>query len=297
MDDTMIEAYGKPTEEVKKLWNSISETSDIATVIATGQQYTKVKSTFLTNRLSLPTYIIADQGTVIYSTKANEILQTFWLPCDEVAPIVEEFLAKGGQPEFIRISTPEIMFAYDCKQARDFFASTKQKNVIFGKDLLHVIKHGHYTKVILMNTPELVDDLVLFSANASTLMAVNTGETKYGGCHYHRFEVVSSNKKIGLEELLKLSGDFPNNTAPINIIGLGDEHSDFGIAEATVGINLTPQNIGSFAIIQNNTKGGIALTKDCDNLVTCMGYPDRLMKVPGVKENGWVEAVNTWLKA
>jgi len=297
MDDTMIEAYGKPTEEVEKLWNEISQTSDIVTVIATGQQYVKVKSNFLANHLALPTYIIADQGTVIYSTKENEIKKSFWLPPDEVAPIVREFLAKGGQPEFIRIITPEIVFAYDCQQARDFFTSTKQKNVIYGKDLMHIIEHGHYTKVILMNTPELVDELVLFSANANTLMAVNTGETKYGNCHYHRFEVVSSNKKIGLEELLKISCDFPNNTTPVSILGLGDEHSDFGLAEGAIGINLTPPNIGSFAIIQNGTKGGEALTKDCENLATCMGYTERLMKVSSVKENGWAEAVSAWLKA
>ena len=297
MDDTMIEAYGKPTKEVKKLWNEISESSDIVTVVATGQQYTKVKSTFLANRLALPSYITADQGAVIYNTKTNEILKSFWLPCDEVLPIVTEFFEKGGQPEFIRICTPHTIFAYDCKEARDFFISTKQKNVIYGKDLLHVIKYGHYTKVILMNTPEMVDELVLFSANANTLMAVNTGETKYGDCHYHRFEVVSSNKKIGLEELLKISSDFPNNTIPVNILGLGDEHSDFGLAQATIGINLTPDNIGSFAIIQNNTKGGLALTKDCENLATCMGYPERLIKVHVIKENGWVEAVNTWLEA
>ena len=296
MDDTMIEAYGKPTEEVKKLWNKISESPDIVTVIATGQQYTKVKSTFLANHLPLPTYIIADQGTVLYSTKINEILKTFWLPCDEVFPIVTEFLEKGGQPEFIRICTPEIIFAYDCKQARDFFNSTKQKNVIYGKDLLHVIKYGHYTKVILVNTPEMVDELVLFSANANTLMAVNTGETKYGDCHYHRFEVVSSNKKIGLEELLKISIDFPNNTIPVNILGLGDEHSDFGLAQATIGINLTPDNIGSFASIQNNTKGGLALAHDCESLSICIGYPDRLIKASSIKEDGWVKAVNAWLE-
>ena len=79
MDDTMIEAYGKPTDVVRNLWNGLSEDPNICLVVATGQQYMKVKSTFLGNGLVLPDYIIADQGTVIYSTHENKILKSLLL--------------------------------------------------------------------------------------------------------------------------------------------------------------------------------------------------------------------------
>jgi len=295
MDDTMIEAYGKPTDVVKKRWNELSKDPETCLVVATGQQYMKVKSTFLGYGLALPSYIIADQGTVIYSNLENKILATFSLPSAEVSLIFDKFFDMGGDLKFVRIYTPNMVFAFDCDIAREFFASTNQKNVIYGINLEHIIRNGVYTKVILMNTSDIVDNLVHYSMNSNTLLAVNTGATKYGNCNYHRFEIVSSNKKVALEYLLKESCKFPENPEPIEILCLGDEKSDFGLAQVALGINLYPKNSGHFAIITTNTKGNDQLRNDAEELAKAIGYSNNAFSVGSVKEDGWDSAISHWL--
>lgn len=292
MDDTLISAYGTPTESVRTKWNELAENPEVCLIVATGQQFMKVKSTFLGNGLTLPDYIIADQGTVIYSTRDNRILKTFHLPTNDVAPIVQKFFDENGEKQFMRIYTPEMIFAYDCEIARKFFADTNQKNVLFGTNLEHIIENGKYTKVILMNTAEKVDRLVLHSLNSNTLMAVNTGETKYGNCHYHRFEIVSSNKKAALEYLLTLDCDFPNNEKPIELIGLGDEKSDFGLAQVAMAVNLYPDNTGNFVVVDTGTRGNEQLKVDVKNLATAIGYDNQVMITGNVAEDGWVSAIS-----
>lgn len=294
MDDTMIEAYGKPTEEVRVLWNFLSEDPEICLVVATGQQYMRVKSVFLANDMSLPDYIISDQGTVIYSTKENKILSTFWLPARDVAPIYDEFLKMEGKKAFVRIYTPDMIFAYNCDEARKFFTETNQKNVIFGENIEHIIKNGLYTKVILMNKADVVDKLVLYSMNSNTLLAVNTGETKYGNCHYHRFEIVSSNKKVALENLLALTSEFPNNNGPIDILCLGDEKSDFGLAQVAFSLNLYPNCKGYFAVIGSGTQGNLQLKADTELLARTLGFESNVILAPDVKSDGWKFAVEQW---
>jgi len=295
MDDTMIEAYGKPTDVIKKRWNELSKDPENCLVVATGQQYMKVKSAFLGNGLALPSYIIADQGTVIYSNLENKILTTFSLPSADVSLVVEKFFEMGGEKKFMRIYTPHMVFAFDCDTAHEFFTSTNQKNVLYGTNLEHIIKNGVYTKVILMNTADVVDNLVHYSMNSNTLLAVNTGATKYGNCNYHRFEIVSSNKKVALEYLLKESCQFPENPEPIEIICLGDEKSDFGLAQVALGVNLYPENVGHFAIITTNTKGNIQLRNDVEELAMAIGYNHNAFSVGSVKEDGWDSAISHWL--
>lgn len=296
MDDTMIEAYGKPTEAVKKRWNELSEDPENCLVVATGQQYMKVKSAFLGHGLALPAYIIADQGTVIYSNIENKILATFSLPSKDVSPIFKKFFELGGDMEFVRIYTPNTIFAFDCEVAREFFTSTNQKNVIYGTNLEHIIRNGVYTKVILMNTADVVDNLVHYSMNANTLLAVNTGATKYGNCNYHRFEIVSSNKKVALEYLLKETCGFPENSEPIEILCLGDERSDFGLAQVALSVNLYSENVGNFAIITSNTKGNQQLRADVDELAKALGYAGNVFYAGSVREDGWDFAVSYWLE-
>lgn len=294
MDDTLIKAYGKPTDLVKKTWNELSNAPETCLIVATGQQYLKVKSTFLGNGLTLPTYIISDQGTVIYSTKENKVLKSFFLPSDEVVPIVKKFFEENGEKQFMRIYNPEMVFAFDCEIARKFFSDTNQKNVIFGTNLEHIIEKGMYTKVILMNTAEKVDELVLHSLNSNTLMAVNTGETKYGNCHYHRFEIVSSNKKVALETLLAHDCDFPKNEEPIEIICLGDEKSDFGLAQVAMAVNLYPENVGHFVVVNTGTRGNHQLKADAENLAKAIGHEDKVFLTGDVSEDGWVAAISKW---
>lgn len=296
MDDSMIKAYGKVTKAIRDLWNKLSKDENVCLVVATGQQFMKVKSTFLANGLAIPDYIISDQGTVIYCTKENKILTTFWLPSEDVVVIYEEFFKLGGEDGFVRIYTPETIFAYDCEMARDFFTKTNQKNVLYGRNLRHIIQNGAYTKVIMMNTVDKVDELVLHSMNSNTLMAVNTGETKYGNCHYHRFEITSSNKKVALEYLLAHVCGFPNNEEPIDILCIGDEKSDFGLAQVAMATNLYPENQGKFAIICNNTKGNVQLKEDCEILAKSIGYQEKIILAPDVNSDGWKVAVEDWYK-
>lgn len=296
MDDTMIEAYGKPTDAVKKCWNELSKDPENCLVVATGQQYMKVKSVFLSHGLALPAYIIADQGTVIYSNIENKILTTFSLPSVEVSPIVDKFFEMGGDMKFVRIYTPNTVFAYDCDVAREFFTATKQKNVLYGTNLKHIVKNGAYTKVILMNTSDVVDNLVHYSMNSNTLLAVNTGATKYGNCNYHRFEIVSSNKRVALEYLLRETCCFPENPEPIELLCLGDEKSDFGLAQVALDINLYPQNEGNFAVITTHTKGNEQLRDDVVDLANAIGFANNVLHVGDVKEDGWVTAVSKWLE-
>lgn len=295
MDDTLIAAYGEPTPEIKELWNQLSLDENVVLIIATGQQYMKVKSVFLTNGLVLPDYIISDQGSVIYSTKENKILKSFSLPTKEVVQLYEEFLRLGGTDEFVRIYNPEMIFAYDCDIARKFFKDTKQRNVMYGKSLRHILENGEYTKVIMMNSNEKVDNLVLYSLNSNTLMAVNTGKTNYGECDYYRFESISSNKKIALEKLLSIDCDFPNNKDDIDIICLGDEKSDYGLAQVALSLNLYPNNSGKFAVVKTDTVGNKQLLEDSINLAKSVGLVDKVVAVPSVKLNGWKQAVEEWL--
>ena len=295
MDDTMIVAYGKPTEPVKDCWNELSDRDDVKTVVATGQQFSKVKGTFLTNDLAMPDYIIADQGTTIFDPKRNEIIKTFLLPNDEVKPILGEFLKLGGTKPFVRIYTPEMAFAYNCPEAHQFFESTGQKNVMFGENLEYIIERGQYSKVILMNTQETVDRLVLYSVNANTLFAVNTGKTKYGNCNFFRFEIVSSDKKVALENLLNITEAFPGDGKAVNVLCLGDERSDFGLAQGALTANLYPESSGYFATIGNNTNGNVQLRAEVERLGVSLGLKDKCFSVPSVNENGWVVAVQRWL--
>ena len=91
MDDTLIRAYGNPTDVIKNCWNTLSD-EEIIRIVATGQSVAKTMTNFSKNDMNLPEYIIADQGTVIYNTTNNSVIKEFTLPNEEVSDVLKHFL-------------------------------------------------------------------------------------------------------------------------------------------------------------------------------------------------------------
>lgn len=286
MDDTLIQAHGNPTPETLQFWNSIG--SDVVKIIATGQTYTKVKNVFFNFGMTLPNYIIADQGTVIYDTKKDNVMKRFLLPNKPVYTVYKEFLRLGGKCEFARVNGSEIV-ATDCEQAREFFTKTSQ-SVIYVENIEHVIKTGQYSKIILMHERNIVDELVRFSANNNDLFAINTGETLYGKCGFCRLEMMKVDKYTSLDFLLKKM-----EATPIDIICLGDELSDFGLAKCALKANLCKDSKGKFVLIQTGTEGNKNLQKKVEELAMELGFIENFSTAPATCESGWKKAVEQWI--
>ena len=289
MDDTLIKHYGNVSERIRDLWNYLSKQEENCLVVATGQSYTKVTEKFLANGLNLPDYIVSNQGTVIYRPKEEEVMRVFTLDPNKVIPIVNRFLEIGGNERFIRINALNKIVAYDCEEARRFYREDPQSNVEFTKDLLNFIQKGVYTKLVLSAPLEVVEKMLTYPAKGVTIF--NSGETKYGREHYYRYEIVAGSKRLGLEYLFYLRRDFGAKT---HIICLGDEISDYGLAEAALVSNLVKNCTGYFSIIDSNSKGNSHLREAVEKKARMLRLEDHLIFAPSVENDGWESAIFEW---
>ena len=191
-----------------------------------------------------------------------------------------------------RYTNSSVIIAYDCQQAHSFFERTFQKDVVYVKNIEYVIKNGRYLKVIFMNNDELTNQLVRFSASRNNLFSFNTGVTSFGDCDYHRFEIMASDKYTAIQYLMGTM-----EVKGIDVISLGDETSDFGLAKFALTMNLFDNNKGFFAFIGSGTAGHILLEKESGELAAALGCKNRCKVYPNVMEDGWKIAVEEWLNA
>lgn len=292
MDDTMIKSYGTPTHEVRKLWNSIKTDNEIGLVIATGQSYTKVKETFSRNDMLLPDFIICNQGTVIYSSKEGKVIKKFIPDYEEVVSFLEKYVDLGGDKKYIRISTPSQVVVFDCKENRKFYEKNIQGDVVFRSDFWDVISEKEFTKIVCAAPEEVIKEAIKMQDDLKNLLVLSTGKTKFGNSGYSRVEITASNKRMALEYLLYFDYGFPESGNAIDMLCLGDELSDLCLAEVAININNYPESNGTFAIISNDTIGNNNLRVAVEKIAK----GDEVLVMPGVEENGWVKAVNHWLK-
>ena len=288
MDDTLIKAYGEPTPATRDFWNSLN--GKVIRVIATGQSVAKTCTNLSKFGMELPEFVIADQGTVIFDTKTGKTIKEFVLPNEEVYEVYKKFLLLGGKNQFARISSGKFIIAYDCELAHKFFEKTFQKDVLYVNNIDYVIKYGKYLKVIFMNEENPTNELVKLSSSMNNLFSYNTGKTSFGECGYHRFEVIASDKYNAIQYLMKTLG-----LEAIDVIGLGDEASDLGLAKFAFTMNLVDDNQGLFAIIGSNTNGNKLLRTDSMGIAAALGCIDKCKVYPNVDEDGWKKAVEEWL--
>ena len=289
MDDTLIKAYEQPTPETRDFWNTLKEST--VRIIATGQTVAKTMNNLSKSNMDLPEFIIADQGTVIYDTVNSRTIKEFVLPNDEVYEVLKQFYSLGGKDSFVRIGAGRVIIAYDFEQAHSFFERTFQKDVVYVENMEYVIQHGRYLKVILMGEEKLVDELVRFSSGRNNLFAFNTGKTSFGDCGFNRFEIMASDKYNAIKYLMDILG-----FEKFDVICLGDESSDLGLAKFALTMNLYENFKGTFAIISSNSHGNIQLKKECNELANVLGCSDKCKIYASITEDGWKAAVEEWLE-
>lgn len=294
MDDTMIKHYGKPSESVRNLWNQLSLGKKNLMVVATGQSHVKVIEKFIANSLNFPDYIIANQGTVIYKPNANKMLKVFYLTYEKVLPVLKHFLKIGGEEKYIRVCTLKKVIVFDCEESRAFYRKNPQSNVEFTSNIWEVLRRGKYTKLVLAAPFGVVEKALNFDIASDEVTLISSGETGFGNGNYYRLEISASNKKQAVEFLLTEWCKKNKNVNTLHLLGLGDEISDYGMAEVVLETNYRLNSTGFFTIVNSGSKGNSQLREKLKDKAISMDCVNRLIFVGSVEEDGWIKAVFEW---
>jgi len=304
-DDTLRPSYKAAAKEVVEIWNTLRY-SETLLVISTGRSYRKIKAELLKNNFDFPDYIISDQGTIITDCRTNTIIKKVTVPNKPVIEITQEFLRRNGRPEMIRVSNGEKLFAVDCPDATEFFCKNNEPDLILMdvENMYDFIYNGIYCKVLLMDSEEKVNSLLPFCEKYDNeILASSTGATNYGtssNIKNFRLELVNShagkyNSLMYLIEFMQDSGEIPRGNF-LELLAVGDEMSDLGLAECAIQKNSNPNMRGFFACIGNNTHGSKDLLRESMKIAGSINQTDKVLNVASVQENGAIDAINIWME-
>ena len=79
-----------------------------------------------------------------------------------------------------------------------------------------------------------------------------------------------------------------------DIICLGDEISDYGLAQVALDNNFRKDCTGYFAMIDSKAKGNQHLREEVEKEARVLNLEDHLIFAPSVENDGWESAILEW---
>ncbi len=136
----------------------------ISFVTATGRTNSYVRDTCKEHGIMPPRYIIADNGGTIYDNKNGEYIKRTTLKTNTRRGVLEEFIRLGGNPEDIRYTDGEYVYAADAEDVEKYYEKETSVKHEEAEKLIQAIfdEKSDITKVTLAGSRKLMKDIIKF---------------------------------------------------------------------------------------------------------------------------------------
>ena len=159
----------------------------------TGRTVGDILENLKKNNLRIPEILVGDNGANIYSTKQNQFLIKKSLDSQKVKTVINKFIQKGGNPELIRLTDGEYIYAVDTPNVQKYYK--QNKTVKYGKDVKELLEQmPEITKITLAGSENQMTDMADYVKNLDFWSDI--GATKFPNASYHNYRLDIADKNI-----------------------------------------------------------------------------------------------------
>lgn len=127
-------------------------------VPVTGRTVGDIKEEFKRGKIDLPKLIVGDNGANVYWTETGDFIIRKTLDSEKIRQIVEHYLQIGGNPDLIRYTDGERIFASSEETVKDYYAKSTVANSIEGIED-EILQSGDVTKITLTGPKEQMQEM------------------------------------------------------------------------------------------------------------------------------------------
>lgn len=152
--DGTLNLEDKQLNSIIKLINAIGGMF----VIVTGRTVGDIKEEFQRKKITLPKLIIGDNGANVYWTETEDFIIRKTLDSEKIRKIIEYYLQLGGNPDLIRYTDGEGIFASSEESVRHYYDKSSVAKCIEG--ISDRILHSEdITKITLAGTKKQMEQM------------------------------------------------------------------------------------------------------------------------------------------
>lgn len=147
-------------EQLNNIFHLI-ETMGGMVIPVTGRTVGDIENDLRKRKIKVPEIIVGDNGANIYHTKSGQFLIQKVLEHEKVLAIVEDFLKKGGNKDWIRYTNGSNIFASKTEEVKEYYKDSKM--AILQKDILKALENAKdITKITLAGSKESMEQCADF---------------------------------------------------------------------------------------------------------------------------------------
>lgn len=166
----------------------------------TGRTVGDIESDLRKRNIKVPEIIIGDNGSNIYHTRSGEFLVQRVLNHEKVLTIVDDFLKKGGNKDYIRYTNGRNIFASKTKEVKEYYKNSKM--AILQEDICEALsKAEDITKITLAGSKEKMEQSAEFVSSLDFWSDRNP--TKFPKREYQNYILDVSQKDVNKGEAVR----------------------------------------------------------------------------------------------
>lgn len=167
----------------------------------TGRTVGDILESLKKNHLMIPEILIGDNGANIYSTSNHEFLIKKTLDIEKVKTLIDNFISNGGNPEMIRLTNGEFIYAIDNPDVRKYYH--KSKSVKYCNNIQEAIESmPEITKVTLAGSKQQMEQMAEDSKKID--FWTDIGATKFPNKSPENYRLDVADKNINKGTAVKL---------------------------------------------------------------------------------------------
>lgn len=200
-----------------------------AVIPITGRTVGDIQEDLKNKKLKMPEIIVGDNGANIYSPVMKEFLIRKTLEHEKVVKIVDEFVKKGGNADFIRYTDGSKIFASNSEDVREYY---KDSTIVkYCDDILQNIEESeNINKVTLAGNEELIEGIAQYVEDLE--FWTDMDKTKFPRKDCFNFRLDISQKNINKGEAIR--GIIEQLRPRYGYMSVGNGNNDIAMFERTI---------------------------------------------------------------
>ena len=133
-------------------------------VPVTGRTVGDIKEDFKKRKIALPKLIVGDNGANVYWTETDEFIIRKTLAPEKIEQIIGEYLKIGGEPNLIRYTDGENIYASGEDRVKAYYSKSKVAKILENVED-EILQADDITKITLAGTRKQMEDMSAYVSN------------------------------------------------------------------------------------------------------------------------------------